>query len=331
MNSLRSYADAIKDGLTQSMDYDESVILIGQLVDTPSGIFGTTTGLVEKFGEKRVRDFPISENLMTSVATGLSLAGYKPIICHQRMDFALYSMDAIVNWLSLWHFKSNKKSSVGVVIRAVVGKGWGQGPQHSKSLHGWFAGLPGINVAVPSNAFDAKGILIESIFGNVPTIIIENRALFSMKTSVPNEMYQIQFGKARISVVGDDITVIAIGVAVPMALKAAEVLSNDFGVSVEVIDPITLSPFDWDAVTSSASKTKNILVVDPDWECSGFAGEIVARIVSKIGAQFRLKADILSHPHSHTPMSAPLEKQFYFNDDDIVKKCLVLLGKSPVI
>ena len=126
------------------MGLSPDVVLLGQLVDTKAGIFGTTTGLVDKYGGERVQDFPVAENLMTATAMGASLTGLRPVIVHQRLDFMIYSLDAIVNWLSLWRFKSNGKSAMPVTIRAIVGKGWGQGPQHSKSLHAWFAHLPGL-------------------------------------------------------------------------------------------------------------------------------------------------------------------------------------------
>src|SRR5213594_1889427 len=180
-----SYAAAINEAQRQALELNEDVIVLGQLADMPTGIFGTTSGLVDRFGPRRVQDFPVAENLMTATAMGASLTGLRPVIVHQRLDFMIYSLDAIVNWLSLWRFKSNGHSNMPVTIRAIVGKGWGQGPQHSKSLHAWFAHLPGLRVAVPATAHDAKGLLMESIFGEDPTIILENRSLFSMIDEVP--------------------------------------------------------------------------------------------------------------------------------------------------
>ena len=180
-----TFAQAINNGLEQAMTLDKDVYVIGQLVDYSPGVFGTTIGLVEKFGKERVQDFPVAESLMTSMSIGMALKKKKIVLVHHRMDFMLYSMDAIVNWISLWKFKSNSKSNLPIVIRAIVGKGWGQGPQHSKSFHSWFANLPGIRVAIPSCAFDAKGLLIESIFSNIPTIIIEHRSLFNNVQEIP--------------------------------------------------------------------------------------------------------------------------------------------------
>src|SRR5258706_5025524 len=143
-----TYAEALRQGLQQAMELSEQVLVIGQLVDYARGVFGSTTGLADRFGTERVRDFPVSESAMTALGIGAAVAGMRPVLVHHRLDFMLYSIDAIVNWLSLWRFKSNGKSSAPVTIRAIVGRGWGQGPQHSKSLHAWFAHIPGIKVAM---------------------------------------------------------------------------------------------------------------------------------------------------------------------------------------
>src|SRR5580765_7317135 len=201
-----SYADALKQGLEQAMELSDRVVVVGQLVDYAPGVFGSTTGLVGRFGAERVRDFPVSESAMTALGIGAAVAGMRPVLVHHRLDFMLYSIDAIVNWLSLWRFKSNGRSSAPVTIRAIVGRGWGQGPQHSKSLHAWFAHVPGIRVAMPATAFDAKGLLLESIFGEDPVIMIEHRSLFGLKDRVPEIPYRVRFGRAAIRRTGEDVT-----------------------------------------------------------------------------------------------------------------------------
>src|SRR3989344_1458908 len=163
---------------------------------------------------------------MTSTGIGLAMSGMRPVLVHQRVDFMMYSLDAIVNWLSLMRFKSNGKLSLPVTIRAIVGKGWGQGPQHSKSLHAWFAHLPGLRVAVPATAFDAKGLLLESIFGEDPAIIIEHRSMFGLSDAVPAQPYRVRFGEAVTRRKGKDITLAAIGMMVPLALRAAARLAG---------------------------------------------------------------------------------------------------------
>ena len=292
------------------MGLSPDVVLLGQLVDTKAGIFGTTTGLVDKYGRERVQDFPVAENLMTATAMGASLTGLRPVIVHQRLDFMIYSLDAIVNWLSLWRFKSNGKSAMPVTIRAIVGKGWGQGPQHSKSLHAWFAHLPGLQVAMPSTAYDAKGLLLESIFGETPSIFVEGRGLYSMTDFVPEEPYRIRFGRAKIRRTGSDATIVALGSMVPLALKAAALLERD-GVQVEVIDPRTISPLDRNTICESVSKTRRLVVVDPAWQSFGAGAEIVSSVVERVGDMLAAKPVRVSLPDSHTPMSSALEREYY--------------------
>jgi len=310
MSRPLSYANAINEALRQSMQLSDKVVVLGQLVDYKSGIFGTTTGLVDRFGPRRVQDFPVSENLMTSVAMGAALTGMRPVIVHQRLDFMIYSLDAITNWLSLWHFKSAGKSNMPVTIRAIVGKGWGQGPQHSKSLHSWFAHLPGLRVAVPATAHDAKGLLMESIFSETPAIFVEGRGLFSMTAHVPEHPYRIRFGKGVVRRPGSDVTLVAIGAMVAVALRAAADLEVD-GISVEVFDPRTLSPLDRDGLLTSVAKTRRLIVADPAWRSFGAAAEIIAIASENLSSDFRSNPMRFSYPDSHTPMSSALEAQYY--------------------
>jgi len=311
-----SYADSINEALFQAMELSTDVVVLGQLVDYKSGVFGTTTGLVERFGADRVQDFPVAESVMTSTALGLALVGMRPVLVHQRLDFMLYSLDAIVNWMSLWRFKSNGKSGVPVTIRAIVGKGWGQGPQHSKSLHAWFAHLPGLKVAVPSTAYDAKGLLLESIFGEDPTIIIENRSLFSMTDEVPEVPYRVRFGRPVVRRTGGDVTLAAIGSMVPMALRVASTLARK-SIDVEVVDVRTISPLNGDAISESVSKTRRLVVADPGWQSMGAAAEIVAFVSEKLGRDLKANPVRICLPDSHTPMSAALEREYYPSDDSM--------------
>ena len=313
-----SYANAINEAQSQAMDLCDAVVVLGQLADTPAGIFGTTSGLVDKFGPGRVHDFPVAENLMTATAMGASLAGLRPVIVHQRLDFMIYSLDAIVNWMSLWRFKSNGKSNVPVTIRAIVGKGWGQGPQHSKSLHAWFAHLPGIRVAVPSTPYDAKGLLLESIFGETPSIFIEGRSLFSMTGDVPERPYRVRFGNAAIRRAGKDVTVVGIGTMAPQAVRAATALAAQ-GVDVEVIDLRTLAPWDSQTVLDAVSTTRRLVVADPGWHSFGAAAEIVATVSERMNGRLAASPVRVTLPDSHTPMSSALEREYYPSDEHLVE------------
>jgi pyruvate/2-oxoglutarate/acetoin dehydrogenase E1 component len=314
-----AYSAAINEALHQAMGLCDDVIVMGQLVDYKSGIFGTTTGLVEKFGASRVQDMPVAEAMMTSVAGGAALAGSRPVVVHQRLDFMLYSMDAIVNWISLWYFKSNGKSRMPLTIRAITGKGWGQGPQHSKSFHSFFAHIPGLRVAMPSTAYDAKGILLESIFGENPTFIIEGRSLYSMKDQVPEEPYRVRFGEAIIRKNGKDVTLVAIGSTVPQALRVAHDMLKE-GIDVEVIDPRTISPFDYATVCQSVHKTRKLVVIDPGWQFAGFAAEVITGVVEKMGDRLVKNPVRICLPDSHTPMSMSLEKTYYPDEEVISNK-----------
>ena len=314
-----AYNEAIREGLSQAMELSKEVMVMGQLVDYKAGVFGTTTSLVDRFGTERVQDFPISEAAMSSIALGAALHGMRPVIVHQRVDFMGYSLDSILNWLSLWCFKSNGKSTVPVTIRAVIGKGWGQGPQHSKSLHAWFAHLPGLKVAMPSTAFDAKGLLLESIFGQDPCLILESRSLFSMQSAVPPTPYRVRYGKAQILKPGKDVTLVALGSMVHLALKAAEVLARD-GIDAEVIDPRTLSPFDSTTICESVSRTRRLLVADPGWRLSGFAAEVIASVSEQVDERLSAKPVRVTYPDSHTPMSSALESAYYPTEVTLIRE-----------
>jgi len=298
------------------MGISDDVIVFGQGVDRPPGVFHTTTGLAEKYSDARVFDTPASEAAMTGVAMGASLDGMRPVLVHQRLDFMLYTMDQLVNWASLWRYKSGGKSSMPFTVRAVVGKGWGQGPQHSKSLQAWFAHVPGLKVAMPSSAFDVKGLLMSAIFGEDPCVFIEGRPLFNMSEAVPEEPYKIPFGMASVKMTGNDATVVALGYMVPIAMQAAEILQSE-GISTEVIDLRTVAPMDTAAILQSVAKTGRLVVTDPAWKSFGVSAEIVARVMEQ-GHQ-NLKAPItrVTFPDTHSPTSVALESEFFPDSDDI--------------
>jgi pyruvate dehydrogenase E1 component beta subunit len=316
-----SFGKAINEALVQAMELSPDVVIWGQIVDYKAGVFGTTTGLVEKFGTERVQDFPVAEAAMTSAAIGAALTGLRPVLVHQRLDFMIYSLDAIVNWMSLWRFKSNGHSSLPITIRAVVGKGWGQGPQHSKSLHAWFAHLPGLRVAMPATAYDAKGLLLESILGQNPTIIIEHRSLFSMTDHVPQIPYRVRFGHAMVRRAGHHVTFVAIGAMVSVALRVAETLAKE-QIGVEVIDLRTVSPIDRTTICESVARTGRLVVGDPAWYSCGVAGEVIASVAEAVGDKLKAKPARVCLPDSHTPMSSALEAKYYPSDDvvaDVVR------------
>ena len=192
-------------------------------------------------------DTPIAEAGLSALAAGAANAGLRPVLVHQRLDFMLYSLDQVVNWMAPWRFMSGGRAKMPVTIRAIIGKGWGQGPQHTKSLHTWFAHVPGLQVVMPASPSDAKGLLLSSIMSDDPTVFIEGRSLFSMQEDVPDAPYFIRLGEALVRREGKDVTLVTMGSMVPLALQAADALAKA-GIDAEVVDLRCLMPLDMASV-----------------------------------------------------------------------------------
>jgi pyruvate/2-oxoglutarate/acetoin dehydrogenase E1 component len=238
-----TYAQAVLEATDQCMAEDPSVYIMGLGVTDPKGVFGTTLGLKEKHGDKRVLDMPVSENGMTGVAIGSALVGMRPIMTHQRIDFMLLALDQIINNAAKWHYMFGGKMKVPLTIRLLIGRGWGQGPQHSQSLQSLFTHIPGLKVVMPFTPYDAKGLLVSAIKDDNPVIYIEHRWLHNITGIVPEEIYAVPLGKARIVKEGKDITIVSSSHMVLETMKAADYLEKD-GISTEVIDLRTLLPLD---------------------------------------------------------------------------------------
>src|SRR5439155_14037220 len=223
------FFQAINEALDLCMASDPAVYLMGLGVPDPKGIFGTTLGLKEKYGPARVLDMPTSENGMTGVAIGSALVGMRPVMVHQRIEFALLAVEQIVNQAAKWHYMFAGQMRVPMVIRLVIGRGWGQGPQHSQSLQSWFAHIPGLKVVMPASPYDAKGLLISSVEDNNPVIFLEHRWLHNTFGAVPEGVYRVPLGKARVLRSGKDLSFVAISYMVLEALRAAEILAR-FGI-----------------------------------------------------------------------------------------------------
>ena len=200
-NELRilTFSEALCEATDQLLNSDSSVYIIGEGVPDPKTIFGTTKGLVEKYGPDRVMDMPVSENGMTGIILGSALVGFKPILVHQRIDFSIYAFDQVINNLAKWYSMFGGQQSAPVVIRMIIGQGWGQGNQHSQNLEALYAHIPGLKVVMPSNAADCKGLLISAVKDKNPVIFIEHRWLHNTTSVVPQEMYEIPIGKARVA------------------------------------------------------------------------------------------------------------------------------------
>ena len=319
-----SFVAAINAALRQSMELDPNVFVYGIGADNESAIFGSTAGLVGQFGPKRVFDTPISEQALTAIAAGAAQAGLRPVLVHQRFDFMLYSMDHLINWIASWRFASGGRGTMPLTIRVIVGKGWGQGPQHSKTLHSWFAHVPGFQVAIPGTPADAKGLLMSSIMSDDPTIFIEGRSLYAMTEDVPDGPYFIRHGRALVRRAGRDLTLVTFGTMVPTAMEAAERLSAA-GVDVEVVDLRTLAPLDMATVLTSVAKTRRLLVAEMGWLKFGAAAEIIAAVCETSGDILAARPRRVGWPHSFVPTSAPLEDAFYPKAETLVaaaRECL---------
>lgn len=324
MERILSYPEAIHEALEQEMSRDDKVIILGQGVNDPKRILGTTRDLVEKFGSERVFDTPLSEDGMTGVAIGAALSGLRPVHTHIRMDFVLLAMNQIINMAAKIRYMFGGVFAVPMVIRSIIGKSWGQGPQHSQSLYPLFMNVPGLKIAVPSTPFDAKGCLIAAIRDDNPVLFIEHRLLYYQKGHVPQDTYTLPFGKARILAQGDDVTLVGISQMAVECLRARKLLQEK-GINAEVIDPLSLCPLDIDAIEKSVLKTKHIIVVDNAWTNCGAGAEIIARITeNKNCKDFSFLR--MGFAFTPCPTTPSLEHVFYPNAKKIAVKAYEMLN-----
>lgn len=305
-----TFAKAILEATSQCMENDSSVYVMGLGVPDQGAIFGTTTSLQEKFGQQRVMDMPAAENGMTGIAIGSAIAGMRPILVHQRVDFALLSVEQLVNQAAKWHYSFNGKMNVPLVVRMIIGRGWGQGPQHSQSLYSWFGHIPGLKVVMPFSAHDAKGLLISAIEDNNPVIFFEHRWLHNITDGVPEEMYRIPIGKARIIRDGLNITLVGIGHTVYECLRAAQILEEN-GVSAEVIDLRSVRPLDEETILASVRKTGHLIMVDDDWATCGLSSEILAIVAEKAFSSLKSAPVRMTWADHPLPTSPALSEDFY--------------------
>jgi pyruvate dehydrogenase E1 component beta subunit len=271
---------AITYALDEEMERDEDVCLIGQDIGRSGGTFGLTRGLWDKYGGKRVRDAPISEEGMTDLALGAAIAGSRPVLEIMFMDFIALAMDAIVNQAAKTHYLSAGALKAPMVIRTLAGAGFRVGAHHSQSLEAWFTHIPGLKVVYPSTPADAKGLLKSAIRDDDPVIFIEHKTMLGDKGEVPTGEHLAALGKADVKRRGSDVTAIAFGRMVRIALEAAEALAAD-GVEVEVIDPRTLLPLDTATILDSVSRTGRLAIIHEAPKVSGFGAEIAAMVAEE--------------------------------------------------
>ncbi len=329
-NEMRtlSYVEAIREATDQEMARDPAVILFGLDVDDPKAIQGTAGGLLEKYGPERVFGTPLSEDAMTGAAIGMALAGLRPIHVHIRMDFLMLAMNQLVNVAAKTRYMYGGRAGVPLVVRAMIGKSWGQGAQHSQGLHSFFMHVPGIRVVAPATPYDAKGCLIAAIRSDDPVLYVEHRLLHFQKGPVPETPYTVVPGQARSTAAGEDITIVGISWMQVECLRAQRYL-EDIGIQAEVIDPIWLSPLDIDTIAESVERTGRLLVVDTAWLCCGAAAEIIAQVAERLQGVRDLRLRRLGFAPTTCPTTPALEELFYPNARTIAAVARDLVEGGP--
>jgi pyruvate dehydrogenase E1 component beta subunit len=313
-----TYTQAINEALKEEMREDPNLIIIGEDIGRYGGIFQVTSGLLDEFGPERVKDMPISENAIIGAALGASLLGVKVVAEIMYMDFFNECGDQLVNHLPKMRFMSGGKLKCPITVRTQFSLGRYTGGQHSQFFPAFYMNIPGFHIAIPSNPYDAKGLLKTAIRGENPTLFIECALLSREKGYVPEEDYSIPFGEANIVAEGEDVTIFAISFQVQQALSAAKILENE-GISVKVVDPRTLSPLDRSSIVDSVRETGRIVIAEPNCKTAGVGAEIAA-IVAEDAADY-LDAPVrrVATPDFPAPFSPPLSDKYIPTANDIAK------------
>jgi pyruvate/2-oxoglutarate/acetoin dehydrogenase E1 component len=291
MNRSLTYREALSEALREEMSRDESVFLMGEDVGLYGGAYKVSRGLIEKFGERRVVDAPLSEALIVGAGVGAAIIGLRPIVEIMYIDFATLASDQIINQAAKFHFMTGGHVKVPLVIRTQQGTGRSAAAQHSQSLESWYMHIPGLKVVLPATPRDAKGLLKSAIRDDNPVLFIEHKALYTMKGEVPEEDYTIPLGLAEVVRTGRDVTVLTYSRMVHYSLEAASKLEREDGISVEVIDIRTLRPLDEETIRTSLEKTRRAVIVTESNKTAGVSAELFARayeLVPDIAAVIRV-------------------------------------------
>jgi len=315
-----SFAAALNEALKEEMRRDPLVFVAGEDVGKMGGLFKVTQGLLEEFGSGRVLDTPISEAAIAGLGVGGALVGTRPVIEFQFIDFITIAMDQIINHAAKLRYMTGGMVSVPLVIRAPVCGGIGLGAQHSQSLEAWFVHVPGIKVVMPATPGDAKGLLKSAIRDDNPVLFLEHRKLYAATGEAPIGNHIVPLGKAEVKREGSDVTVVATGRTVSLALAAADRLSEQ-AIQLEVIDLRTLKPFDMQTVSNSVGKTNRVVVVNDGWRTCGYAAEIVASIQSECFYDLDVPVQRVCNKDAPMPAAAVLERSLMVSEEQIVAAC----------
>ena len=317
---------ALNQALTEEMERDERVVLVGEDVARAGGPFGVTRGLLDKFGDQRVRDTPICEATLVGIGVGSAAVGLRPVVEIMFFDFAMIAMDQIVNQAAKFRYFSGE--SLPLVIRTMCGAGGPNGAQHSQNFEAWYSGVPGLKVVMPSNAADAKGLLKASIRDDDPVLFIDTLGLLTARRDVPvGEDFLVPLGVADIRRPGSDMTIVAIGRLVDRALEAAERLAEEDGVSAEVVDPRTLSPLDTETIVASISRTGRLVVAQEATSPYSFAAEICALAAERCLGDLKAPPVRVTSPFVNVPTPVPLAEARAPGVDDVVAGVRAALGE----
>ena len=321
-----TYADALREALREEMLRDPNVILLGEEIGIFNGVYKVTRGLLDEFGPDRVKDTPISEAAIAGAAVGLALAGMKPVAEIMYMDFLALTMDQLATQAAKMRFMSGGQLKVPMVLRTQYSLGRQHGSQHSQFTPAWFFQVPGLKVVLPSDPYDAKGLLKSAIRDSNPILFVESGMLYRTKGPVPEEEYTIPLGQANVKKKGDDVTIVGVSRLVGEALTAAKRLEEK-GVSVEVIDVRTLQPLDLETILESVKRTSRLVVASDDVRSGGVGSEISA-LVTEAAFDY-LDAPIIrvASPETPIPFSPPLEQMYMPNADKIVQAVDMILGR----
>ena len=312
-------SQAIKSALVFEMQRDPNVLCLGvDIVPDPGGVFGVTEGLQAQFGEKRVRDTPISESSFIGASVGAALAGLRPVVELMFVDFIGVAMDQLFNQAAKMRYMFGGRAKVPLVLRTCCGAGMAAGPQHSQCMDAWFMHIPGIKVVFPSTPYDAKGLLISAIRDDNPVVYLEHKELYYKDGEVPEKEYSVPLGKADVKQQGTDITIVATGLMVQRSLDAAKKLKDE-GISAEVIDLRTLLPLDKDTILDSVKKTHKLVIVHEEVKFAGSGAEISAMVAEEAIEYLDAPIIRLGAPFCPVPFSPILEEQFMPSEEQIIE------------
>jgi pyruvate dehydrogenase E1 component beta subunit len=332
---ILTVARAGREAVMWEMQNDPSVFMLGEDVYAFGGVFGTADGLGEMFGPERILDTPISETGFIGLATGAASAGMRPIVELAFIDFIGVCFNAIANLAAKHHYLSNGQMKIPMVLMLGAGGGYNNGAQHSQNLLATLAHMPGMVIATPSNAYDAKGLMHAAIRSDDFVVYVGQKRTAGIgllgspiKTSmaaVPDEPYEIPFGEARIVREGTDITFVGVGWTVHQCLEAADILESEDGVSVEIIDPRTIVPLDREAFLTSVRKTGRLLVADEDYQSYGFTAEVITSVVERDPSALQAAPVRVANPDTNIPFSRPMEQRILPTSKRIVEAARAML------